>query len=164
MARINLGCGKDIRQGYVNCDIAPLPGVDKVFDLDSIPYPFADGEADEIVVSHVLEHLNSPLPEVMDELWRILKPGGRLHIRVPYYNSEGAWADPTHTRPFTYRTFGYFVKASHHSYYSKHGWSRCSIYLKPTKFGLFFPTQWLKRWASTVLGMVVSEIRVEMVK
>jgi len=34
MKQLNLGCGKDIRKGYVNLDIYPLEGVDVVADIE----------------------------------------------------------------------------------------------------------------------------------
>ena len=46
--KLNLGCGRDIREGYVNLDKAGLDGVDVVHDLNVFPYPFEDNEFDEI--------------------------------------------------------------------------------------------------------------------
>ena len=39
--KLNFGCGRDIREGYVNADIARLDGVDKVFDFNKFPYPIS---------------------------------------------------------------------------------------------------------------------------
>jgi len=55
--KINLGAGGDIRQGFVNHDIAQLPGIDVVHDLDVYPWPWEDASADEIVAKDLLEHL-----------------------------------------------------------------------------------------------------------
>ena len=35
-AKLNLGCGKDIREGFTNVDIRPLPGVDIVADVRDV--------------------------------------------------------------------------------------------------------------------------------
>jgi len=43
------------------------------------------------------------------EAWRILKPGGVLHIIAPYGWSAGAMHDPTHTRLVGLGSFSYFV-------------------------------------------------------
>lgn len=83
--KLNLGCGSDIRpssQNWLNADCREGGGVDCVFDI-SKRFPFADNSFDEIYASHVLEHLANPLDAIM-ECHRILKPGGRLTIRVPY--------------------------------------------------------------------------------
>ena len=46
----------------------------------------------------------------MGELRRILKPGGKIKIRVPHFTSVEAFADPTHIKRFSYLTFFYFTK------------------------------------------------------
>ncbi|MBI4448904.1 class I SAM-dependent methyltransferase [Candidatus Woesearchaeota archaeon] len=116
--KLNLGCGRDIRAGYVNLDSRKLKGVDVVHDLEKVPYPFKDGSFDEIVASHVLEHM-ADLAKVMQELCRISKKGGRIHAIVPYFSNPGSFGDPTHKRFFTYETFDYFTENSALSYYSK---------------------------------------------
>lgn len=44
----------------------------------------------------------------MDEVWRIMKPGGEFVIRVPYAGTVGYYQDPTHVNPLTEATFYYF--------------------------------------------------------
>lgn len=56
LIRLNLGCGRNIREGWVNADRSLLPGVDVVVDLEK-ELPFADDSADEILLSHVIEHI-----------------------------------------------------------------------------------------------------------
>ena len=106
--RLNLGCGPDIRPGFLNLDGLPLKGVDVVHDLDTFPYPFADGTFDEIHASHVLEHV-ADLPRTMAELRRITSPGGRIILRVPHFSCGVSYRDPTHRRLFSYFTFDYFT-------------------------------------------------------
>jgi len=108
--RLHLGCGKSILPGWVNLDARPLPGVDVVFDLDDCartPLPFPDDSVDEILASHVIEHLSRPLP-FMQELHRVAKPGARAVFRVPYGASDEAFEDPTHVRPYFVNSFGFF--------------------------------------------------------
>ena len=57
MKRLNFGCGKDVKAGYVNADIAKLSGVDVHFDFEQFPYPFKNNEFGEIFCRHVLEQL-----------------------------------------------------------------------------------------------------------
>jgi SAM-dependent methyltransferase len=48
---------------------------------------------DEVIIWHVLEHLSDPRG-TLDEIRRILKPGGRLIVAVPNYSSRQArWSD-----------------------------------------------------------------------
>jgi SAM-dependent methyltransferase len=89
-------------------DKVALPGVDVVHDVEHVPWPFADNEFDVVRASHVLEHLRDLLV-VMEEIHRVLKPAGRLVVKVPYYRHETAFRDPTHYRFFTERSFEYFT-------------------------------------------------------
>lgn len=104
---MNLGAGSDILAGYVNHDIVRLPGIDVVHNLNEYPWPWADASIDEIKVHDVLEHLDSFM-KAMEELFRVLAPGGRCHVSVPYWNSVSAGADPTHKRGFHELTFSFF--------------------------------------------------------
>lgn len=45
---------------------------------------------------------------VMDEIWRVLKPGGQFAFVVPYAGSPGFWQDPTHCNGITEATMYYF--------------------------------------------------------
>ena len=111
MNKLNLGCGQDIRKGYVNLDFLKLRGVDVVHDLNKFPYPFDDDEFDEIYTSHVLEHLDN-LPKAMKELKRICRNGGRIKIRVPHFSCGLTYNDPTHKCFFGYSTFDVFTEKS----------------------------------------------------
>jgi dolichol-phosphate mannosyltransferase len=47
--------------------------------------PFPDGAFDEVIFSQVIEHI-PPKPQIMDEIRRVMKPGGRLIIGTPDYD------------------------------------------------------------------------------
>lgn len=113
--KLNFGCGKDVKQGWTNADIAKLLGVDVHFDFDQFPYPFKNNEFDEVYCRHVLEHTRN-LIATMEELHRITKPCGTIKVICPYFAGQGAYNDPTHTRFFAYRTFEYF---NENGFYSK---------------------------------------------
>lgn len=110
--KLNLGCGKNILKGndWVNVDSVKLEGVDIVADLDdchNTPLQFVDNSIDEFLASHLIEHLNNPLP-FMQELHRIAKPNAKAVFRVPYGSSDDAFEDPTHKRQYFLQSFGYF--------------------------------------------------------
>ena len=107
--KINLGCGKDIKPGWINVDKIEYPSVDVVHDLNEFPWPFDDNFADYILMNHVLEHLDDVV-KVMEEVWRILKPGGIVEIYTPYYKSKKAFRDPTHKHFFTEESMNYFTR------------------------------------------------------
>ena len=79
--RLNLGCGEDRRQGYINVD-AYVSSAD--LQMDVFDLPLDDGVADEIFSSHMLEHLGKhEVPRVLKTWHRVLKPGGILRLNVP---------------------------------------------------------------------------------
>lgn len=84
MIRINLGCWKDIKPGWINCDFYIVNDSVMKIDLRELPLPFEDNYADEIYLSHVLEHLQNPYDIVM-ECHRVLKPGGILNVKLPIH-------------------------------------------------------------------------------
>ncbi len=106
--KLNIGCGADIREGYVNCDVVKLPKADVVCDLDKYPWPFPDNSFSEIICSHILEHLDD-FNKAINEIWRISKPGAIIKVYSPYYVSWSYAADPSHKRVFCYRTFDYYA-------------------------------------------------------
>src|SRR5258708_22736477 len=96
--RLNLGCGRDIREGWVNIDCSPVPGVDHVVDFDDKPVlPFGDDSVMYSEGSHVIEHLRDPLP-FMEELWRGSRPGAKAVFRCPYGATDDAAHEPPHRR------------------------------------------------------------------
>ena len=107
MKKLNLGCGRDIRQGWINLDIKELPGVDVAHNVEDLPLPFDDQSFDEILARDILEHIDY-IP-VLKELHRILKGGGQLAIQVPHFTSVDNFIDPTHRCQFSIQTFDFFV-------------------------------------------------------
>lgn len=128
MVVIDLGCGARKLAGAIGVDARQLPGVDIIHDLNRRPYPLPDDYADEVRLSHILEHLADPVV-VLEEVWRITRPGGRVHIRVPHYTGPYAWKDPTHVRCFTTQSFEYFGTNSY-SYYTHARYDVRSVRLK----------------------------------
>lgn len=109
---INAGCGEKLLPGWINVDnyenfvgcrdkfddtfkvvtpktlhtVNPNPSVCycMCWDLNSFPYPFPDGYARKILLSHVLEHLDDPY-KVLLECDRVLKNQGRLVVELPTF-------------------------------------------------------------------------------
>ncbi|RJQ36795.1 class I SAM-dependent methyltransferase [Candidatus Parcubacteria bacterium] len=95
LKQLNLGCGEDRKDGYVNVDWQAGVHPDVVHDLNVLPYPFPDRSFDRIEAFHVLEHLDRPFA-VMAELNRILRPGGVLHVKVPHFSRGFTHAEHAH--------------------------------------------------------------------
>jgi hypothetical protein len=104
--RVELGCGKVKRPGFVGLDWDPDSDADIVADVRD-PLPWADGEVDYIVADNLMEHIGAPFGRVMNECWRVLRPGGRMQVIVPRAPHPAAFQDPEHVRFFTPETFDY---------------------------------------------------------
>ena len=119
--KLNLGCGHQIKEDWINHDILPLPGVNVVYDLRIFPWPFEDQQFEEIYADNVLEHLPDTI-KTLEEIYRISKPGATIFIGVPFWNSYEAWGDPTHVKFFSEEIFEFFDprtwRGSERSYYS----------------------------------------------
>jgi predicted SAM-dependent methyltransferase len=102
--KLNLGCGTDIREGYINLDFEKFTGIDVIHNLNKLPSPFKPNTFNEIIMQNVLEHLENPYG-VMKELWRISKSEALIQIRVPHFSSNNAWGDIQHKRGFNSETF-----------------------------------------------------------
>lgn len=70
--------------------------------------PFPDDSIESIVSHHCLEHVGDGFLRLMDECYRVLKPGGILRIIVPLFPSRTAVEDPDHRRMFMTGTFDSF--------------------------------------------------------
>lgn len=69
--RTILGTSTDIRDGWINLDIAALPGIAVVHALNCRPWPWEDASVDEINTSDVIQHLDNFMP-IMEAPWRVL--------------------------------------------------------------------------------------------
>lgn len=102
---LNIGAGNRIIAGAVNLDLTKhRPEIDVAHDLNALPWPFEAESFDKIVARAVLEHLRITLVESVNECWRLLRPGGVLFMKLPYWNHENAYLDPTHYWRFALNT------------------------------------------------------------
>ena len=111
--RLNLGCGYDRMDGYLNVDKEAGCQPDKIQDLENLPWDFKSDSVDHIVLSHVLEHLGNTTNiylSIMQELYRICKPDAKIDIRVPHPRHDDFLTDPTHIRPILPGQFNMYSK------------------------------------------------------
>lgn len=109
--QLDIGCGQNKQPNFIGLDIRPLPGVDIVHDVEQYPWPLPDDCITQAICSHLVEHISPQkfgFINFMDEIWRVMKPGGRLAIICPHGNSQGFLQDPTHCNPCNETTWAYF--------------------------------------------------------
>src|SRR5437879_4750936 len=114
MIKFNMGCGHRKLAGYVNVDAVAACEPDEVYDLESTPWPWADGCAEEIRFTHSLEHMGGD-PKVflamMQELYRVSADGCTVQIDVPHPRHDNFIGDPTHVRPVTPQMLSLFDRS-----------------------------------------------------
>jgi hypothetical protein len=83
MRRLNWGCGQHVAPGWINSDVKEEAGVDLVADIrDGLP--LETNSIDYAVSIHTLPEFSYPeLVPVLEELRRVLKPGGTLRLALP---------------------------------------------------------------------------------
>jgi SAM-dependent methyltransferase len=118
---LDLGCGTSPRNIFGASEIHGVDIVDhsnpliRAADLAREPIPFADNSFDFCTAFDLIEHIprtgamdgKSTLPFValMNEIHRILRPGGLFLHSTPAYPSKQAFQDPTHVNFITEDTF-----------------------------------------------------------
>jgi SAM-dependent methyltransferase len=129
---LDLGCGPTPRNPYRRdeahgIDIALPAGLDPArfrrANLAIEPIPHPDSSFESVSAFDFLEHVprlratpdgrgtRFPFVELMGEIHRVLKPGGRLYAVTPAYPRPEAFHDPTHVNVVTLGTAAYFCGA-----------------------------------------------------
>ena len=104
MLKLNLGCGNNYMDGYINVDKYATNIADMVYDLEELPWTWADNSVSEVILKHVLEHLGQSTQlylNIIKELYRVCAPGALITIDVPHPLHTDYLGDPTHCRPIT---------------------------------------------------------------
>jgi hypothetical protein len=102
LLKLNLGCGENHIQGYVNVDKYGNPDV--LHDLETFPWPWDHNSVKEVRLNHVLEHLGETTAvymQIIKELYRICVANAEIHIAVPDPRHDDFINDPTHVRAVT---------------------------------------------------------------
>jgi len=94
---LNIGSGNSrLSDQIYNVDVFAYNNVDIVCDIAELP--LLENSADIIINKAVLEHIPNP-EQVIDEIYRILKPGGMIYTSVPFM--QGFHASPFDFSRFT---------------------------------------------------------------
>ncbi len=104
---LDLGCGKRKVKGAIGVDHDKTSDADVFCDLTHFPYPFKENAFDLIYCIDVLEHFDDTI-RIIEEVYRISKPGTKLIIGVPHFSSHNFYTDITHKKAFAVRSFDFF--------------------------------------------------------
>jgi len=109
---LDLGCGETIRNPYLALTVIGLDIQDA--DLAIEPIPHSDDYFDFVTAYDFLEHIprllyvpqrRYPFVELMSEVWRVMKVGGKFLSSTPAFPHAPAFQDPTHVNIITPLTF-----------------------------------------------------------
>lgn len=114
---VDLGCGTRKRDGYFGIDITQYDGVDLVQDLRFTKLPFADNQLEAVYASHFVEHLTfDEAIFLFNEVYRVLRVGGKFEVIVPHGTSYAQVTDLSHKTAWVEDTFGYFTPENKYYY------------------------------------------------
>jgi SAM-dependent methyltransferase len=134
-------------------DVQAGPGGATAISGDATAMPFGDGTFDRVIAAEVLEHILDD-QRAMNELARVLRPGGLAAITVPSWLPERiCWALSTeyhevpggHVRIYTrveleakLARAGLDVRWHHHAHglHSPYWWLKCAVGVHNDKHGV----------------------------
>jgi hypothetical protein len=103
---LNLGCCDQHLPNFINVDCVASSNPDVCADLTQ-PWPWQDNTIGYVRAWDIIEHLPDKI-FTMNELWRVLRPGGHAEIAVPTTDGSGAFQDPTHISFWNRNSFLYY--------------------------------------------------------
>ena len=143
--KLDIGCGKNKKEGFHGVDKIAFEGVDTVIDLagktpqfansadpfkphggEFKKWPWPDESVEEVHCSHFVEHLTaSERIHFVNELYRVLKPGAKALLITPHWASNRSYGDLTHQWPPVSEMWFYYlskdwraINAPHNDFYT----------------------------------------------
>lgn len=157
---IDLGCGRSPRNPFrarevlgldlmTACDVTPPFPFEYRMVSPGAQLPVDSSSADSVSGYDFLEHIPrhdrdpagrifNPFIELMNEVHRVLKPGGLFLAVTPAFPAASAFVDPTHVNFITADTHAYFCEPTNLAKSLGYGFK-----------GSFeaVAVQWIKRWS-----------------
>lgn len=161
---LDVGCGDNKVPGSVGMDCVRLAGVDIVHDLSQYPWPIDDASCEIVWMNQIIEHLPNTV-RVMEEVYRILKAGGKVHIHTGYWNHRHSISDPQHVSFFNEVTWEFFT-GQRKAYYThaRFTMERFEFTYDYIASAVFLRQKWLMRILSYFLCNVIDGMKVTLVK
>lgn len=135
--KIDIGCGREPKEGFIGVDIEKFPEVQIVLDAGKQRWPWKDNSVEEVWCSHVVEHLTAKERiHFVNELYRVLKPGAFATIVTPYWSSSRAYGDLTHQWPPVVEDWYKYLDKQWRSYYTPHSHGYTCDFYTEVKYAL----------------------------
>jgi hypothetical protein len=135
---LDLGSAHNKPDGYLGVDQRPGPGVDIVARLPG-RLGLPDGSVGVIRAVDFLEHVADKVA-LINEIYRLLAPGGLLLSQTPSTDGRGAFQDPTHVAFYNENSFWYYTEARYRNFVPQ-----ITARFQSSRLVTTFPTQWHAR-------------------
>ena len=114
---LNLGCGFNKEDGYINIDNRSEVDPDLICDVTE-GLPFEDSSVDKVQAVNFLEHiLIGKTIFVIEEIYRVLKDKGIFYHLTPSTDGRGAFQDPTHVSFWNVNSWLYYTNDLYRNLY-----------------------------------------------
>ena len=116
MINLDVCCGQYKHKDFVGMDKRDVGGVDIVHNVQEFPWPLDDNSCHLVLFRLAWSSIEPKYRlQLMDEFWRVIAPGGQLHIVDQYYKGDRVHHDPLCYSCPNEWTFLYFTP-SHEKY------------------------------------------------
>jgi GT2 family glycosyltransferase len=132
---LDLGAARRKPPGYLGIDRRPGDGVDVVATLPD-PLALPDGSVGVIRAVDFLQHVPAKVP-LINELYRLLAPGGMLLTLTPSSDGRGAYQDPSHIAYYNENSFWYYTNDQYRARVPE-----IRARFQSSRLVTFYPTEW----------------------
>jgi hypothetical protein len=132
---LDLGAAHRKPPGYVGVDQRPEEGVDIVATLpEKLDLP--DGSVGLMRAVEFFEHVPAKVP-LINELYRLLAPGGMLLVMSPSSDGRGAHQNPAHVAHYNENSFWYYTDDQYRTFVPE-----IEARFQSSRLVTYFPTEW----------------------
>jgi glycosyltransferase involved in cell wall biosynthesis len=135
---LDLGAAHRKPPGYLGVDQYPKDGVDIVARLPE-PLDLPDDSVGLLRAVDFLEHVPAKIP-LINELYRLLAPGGMLLTLTPSSDGRGAYQDPTHVAYYNENSFWYYTDNQYRAFVPE-----IQARFQTSRLVTYYPTDWHSR-------------------
>ncbi|WGD38229.1 glycosyltransferase [Lysinibacter sp. HNR] len=132
---LDLGAAHNRPDGYMGVDQYPGEKVDIVATLPG-PLDLPDNSVGVIRAVDFLEHVVDKIA-LINEIYRLLAPGGILISQTPSTDGRGAFQDPTHVAYYNEHSFWYYTDANYRRFVPE-----IEAKFQVSRLQTVFPTEW----------------------
>ncbi|MGL5819151.1 MAG: glycosyltransferase [Phycicoccus sp.] len=135
---LDLGAAHNRPAGYLGVDRHPGENVDIVATLPA-PLDLPDGSCGVVRAVDFLEHVADKVA-LINEIHRLLAPGGLLLSTTPSTDGRGAFQDPTHVAFYNQNSFWYYTEAQYANFVPE-----LTARFQASRLVTTYPTDWHER-------------------